>query len=265
MAKYTVKIKDIAENYYAKNIKEVQEIDRVDVTSTSPWENPFDTSYKSPFERKEFPDVDNLLENVYGYFFDFSFPLYDPESKKVVTDIQNAHTKEFCIKFLKYYYMREIGFETIGRFKLALNETLNRALPYFNQLMESEQMNIDNPLVNHDMTDEYTRENTGTGTGTSTGTNTSNSNVKTISQDTPTSKLGDEDYASGITTTDNTSEDNGTSETTSTSTNNETYNRHVVGLSNYSKQDMLEKYRSNILNVEEQIIFYCSNLFMNLW
>ena len=30
MAKYTVKIKDIAENYYAKNIKEVQEIDNID-------------------------------------------------------------------------------------------------------------------------------------------------------------------------------------------------------------------------------------------
>ena len=52
-------------------------------------------------------------------------------------------------KIIEHYYFREIGYETAGLFKFALNRRMNEIMPYFNQLYLSEKIKFD-PLQNVD-------------------------------------------------------------------------------------------------------------------
>lgn len=49
-------------------------------------------------------------------------------------------------KILDHYYFYEIGFETASKFKHYLNTTMNEIMPYYNQLLKSELLEI-NPLL----------------------------------------------------------------------------------------------------------------------
>ncbi|CAC21532.1 adaptor Ad4 [Bacillus phage GA1] len=69
--------------------------------------------------------------------FDFFYP------------IETDYKKEFETKFIKHFYFREIGFETEGRFKFALEEWLNLNMPYWNKIIESTHLDY-NPLYNVD-------------------------------------------------------------------------------------------------------------------
>lgn len=54
-------------------------------------------------------------------------------------------------KILLHYYTREIGFETVGLWKLKLNQKLAEIMPYYNQLYLSAQLEY-NPLFDVDYT-----------------------------------------------------------------------------------------------------------------
>lgn len=49
-------------------------------------------------------------------------------------------------KIIDHFYFHEIGFETASRFKHYLNSTMNEIMPYYNQLLQSELLEI-NPLL----------------------------------------------------------------------------------------------------------------------
>ena len=72
-------------------------------------------------------DVDKILNKTWDKIFDFDFPIFDNDYRSVL-----------CIKILKHYYTREIGFETVGLWKLKLNMMMNEIMPYYNKLYESE-------------------------------------------------------------------------------------------------------------------------------
>src|SRR5699024_7832776 len=57
------------------------------------------------------------------------------------------YRKEFETKFIRYFYNKEIGFETEGLFKFELETWLQINMPYYNQLFESELLEYD-PLTN---------------------------------------------------------------------------------------------------------------------
>ena len=71
--------------------------------------------------------------------FDFDYPMFDPNYKKI-----------FETNLIRKFYMREIGFETEGLFKFHLETWLNINMPYFNRLFESEMIKYD-PLINSEM------------------------------------------------------------------------------------------------------------------
>jgi hypothetical protein len=50
-------------------------------------------------------------------------------------------------KILLHYYTREIGYETVGLWKLKLNQRMREIMPYYNQLYESTLLEYD-PLKN---------------------------------------------------------------------------------------------------------------------
>lgn len=85
-------------------------------------------------------DVEQVVEAAYPKIFSSSLVFYDEETKT-----------RLLPKILLHYYQREIGFETVGLWKLKLNQKLREILPYYNQLYESEALVYD-PLKNVDNT-----------------------------------------------------------------------------------------------------------------
>ena len=108
-----------------------------------------------------YSSVNDIRANSWKKIFDFNFELFDSEYKSVI-----------CSKILKHYYTREIGFESVGLWKLKLETRIQEIMPYFNKLYEIEAIKF-NPL--HDV--DYTKEHTGESAGTSTATNAHRGNV----------------------------------------------------------------------------------------
>lgn len=94
--------------------------------------------YAGLTESTGFEDVDEIIEKSRSKIFQ-NYPIFNEN-----------HRAELEHKILKHYYMREIGFETVGLFKLFLNERMAEIMPYYNKLYESETFEFD-PFKNVDL------------------------------------------------------------------------------------------------------------------
>lgn len=93
--------------------------------------------------------VEEIISKSAPLIFDFDYPIFD-ENYKIPLEK----------KIIRHYYLREIGFETLGIWKLKLNDKMNEIMPYFNQLYESELLKF-NPLIDVDV--KTTSNTAGTG------------------------------------------------------------------------------------------------------
>lgn len=107
-------------------------------------------------ESKGFNNVEEIITTAAPKVFNFDFPIWD-ESYRLVLEK----------KILRHYYTREICAETVGLWKLWLNDKLNMIMPYYNKLYESTVLQF-NPLYDTDITTNRTVENEGTTTGNTT-------------------------------------------------------------------------------------------------
>jgi len=67
------------------------------------------------------------------------FPIWDED-----------HRGELEKKIIEHYYFRQIGFETVGRFKFMLNVRLREIMPRYNKLYLTTQYKY-NPIENYNM------------------------------------------------------------------------------------------------------------------
>lgn len=104
-------------------------------------------SYAGLTESVGFDSIDEVIENSYLKIFNNSkIPMFEGESE--------AHRSGLLKKILLHYYRREIGYETVGLWKLKLNQKMIEIMPYYNQLYESELLQFD-PLKNVDVTKSH--------------------------------------------------------------------------------------------------------------
>lgn len=96
-----------------------------------------------------YDDIDRVIESGRNYIFDFDYPIFDENYKSVLET-----------KIIKHYYTREISEESVGLWKLRLNDKMNIIMPYYNKLYESELLEF-NPLYDVDLTRTQIRENEG--------------------------------------------------------------------------------------------------------
>ena len=159
--------------------------------------------------------------------FDFPYNFYD-ESKR----------KEFEQKFIRHFYFREIGCETVERFKWYLQDKMNLVFPYYNELFKSATIEYD-VLDNYKLIETYTRniESNGktSGIASSVGTDFSNSESEsaqersllntstTESESTSTETANASSESTKAGTKDNTTV--GTNDTDTTNTDKETSNK----------------------------------------
>lgn len=133
--------------------------------------------------------VDTIIDNAIPKVFNFSYPIFSEDYRNVLEH-----------HILQHFYTREIAFQTVGRWKLGLQQKLNDIMPYYNKLYESQELDVD-PFNNIDVTEtsessgNTTSKNNTTRNGTSVTTGSSETN------DTADGTSGTE--TNGTTTTNN--------------------------------------------------------------
>ena len=207
------------------------------------------------------------IENCICYLFPKGFPFY--------TDSEEMR-QNFIQKFYDEYMFREIGFETVERFKKSLLGKLNKIMPYYTQLYntELESKNI-NFLLNKDLIETFEREVSGSSevnsnsTTKANGTTTANSND--IMYDTPNTRIDDmTKYPTQGSQGENnaTSSSNGTSTSNQTGENTQTEKTSLISKGNIgitSSAQLLKEWREVIINIDELILNDLEDLFMLLF
>lgn len=195
------------------------------------------------------------------------YPIYDESKRKQLND-----------KFIRHYWMREIGCETVGHFCLWCSNTFNEIMPYYNKLYEAELLNVEHLLgikrhkvVN--MLRDFDESSSGNGSSDTSTSSTGKSTSKF--SDTPqdelfVSKVDAGDYLTNLTIDD--TQDNTTVGTKSKSdgtisrdeSNSDTTDEFVTDPRYYQAfLDLSEK----ILNLDMQVIenVQVQGLFMQVW
>ena len=233
-------------------------------------------------------EIREMINNpVINGVFTFDYPFYND-------NIEDK--KEFEELFEKYFYFREIGFETPDRFKMKLESKLKLIMPYYRQLALTEWnkvKTVELMMNSKNLTETTTHEQTLSGTSTNSGTSTSSinqstngSNNSTLSQSSKESRLENgvssvslsDGYLTGVsessqTTTDTNSNEgtqSGTSEEQATTNTNQTITDTTTFT---SKGDIgiqtpayaIAEWRKVIINLNEQIIKECEDLFMKIY
>lgn len=205
--------------------------------------------------------VDQVIAKSWNKIFTTNAPLYDEN-----------HRQELCSKILKHYYLREIGCETVGIWKLWCNTKLEEILPYYNKMYESVALEFD-PLEDVNVSRKHNRGTQG-GNNSTSSAHTENSADATnweLFSDTPqgsVQNLENETYLTNATKQTNVSSsdtDSGASEENRYQ-ENEDFDETVKGkqgTGTYS--EMVMKYREAIINVDMMIIDEFKDLFMGLW
>ena len=233
--------------------------------------------------------VDEIIERARPKLFDFDYPIFDPAYKKVLET-----------KIIKHYYLREIGAETVGVFKLFLDRTLNEIMPYYNQMYESALLKY-NPLYDVDYIREHEGNKDVAEDKKNDHTNTETLNVHTAKTGTDTTVIDGENWRlfhdtpqGSIANLDNesylTSAEKDTIDRTDTITYNsdigetgtrkndgkikednlinttDKYVTHIYGKSAYkSYPSLIKEYRETLINIDLLIINELNDCFMLLY
>lgn len=174
-------------------------------------------------------------------------------------------------KILMHYFNKEIGFETVGLWKLYLEERLNLIMPYYNELYKTtikeydwaSDTNIKETFVGNKKLKENANLNiTGneksdstsnindtvnssiTGSGTNTTEATKNNNSKNLDSDLPQANYANLDYGTKLTENENTSTVN------EQNTTNQNSAEERTSTTNASQNNIVEKSQKNINDLE---------------
>lgn len=100
-------------------------------------------------ESEGYNSVQGIIEKSAPKIFDFDFPIFDEKYRLPLE-----------IKILRHFYTREICEETVGLWKLRLQDRMNVIMPYYNKLYESELIKF-NPLYDVDVLRDHNIQSNG--------------------------------------------------------------------------------------------------------
>ena len=210
-------------------------------------------TYADLTESQGYNKVDEIIAKSRAKVFDFDYPIFDEAYRSVLET-----------KILRHYYTREICAETVGRWKLFLQATMNEIMPYYNQLYESELIKFD-PLRDVDLYTEHEKNGEGE---TSTNINAEiNEDKWRYYHDTPQGGITGLQSLKYLTEAErNDNKQTSDSETNGNYTDTETYLQHVYGKGrSVSFSKLLKEFRDTFLNIDMMIIDDLKDLFMLIW
>lgn len=188
-------------------------------------------------------ELRTIIENNVN-IFDFNYPIFDESYRATLED-----------NFINHFYYREIGFETISRFKHHLKTELNILMPYYNKLYKSQGLE-QRILDNYDVTETFERNVTGSKTGVNENSN------KQLFSDTGRKRvdINDIDYVSTINKETNNTTSNVNDE------NNERWSRTMKGnIGVQTDADAIMKYENSLKNVDLLLFEELEKLFMQIF
>ena len=231
--------------------------------------------------------IDNPLIGLFT--FDYDFYSDNPKDKE-----------DFEKLFAQWYYFREIGFETPERFKLKLQAKLNVIMPYYRQLALTEWnkvRTVEQMMTSKNLKETTTHEQTISGnnesslngetsqTGTSTSTqhqettNTQNAKSSNLSDGVSRSSL-EEGFLTSVTGINDNGNQNitgnstNTAELTSTQNSSGTNNQTLSESTTFTSEGdigiqtpayAITEWRKVLININQQIIDECHDLFMSIY
>ena len=173
-------------------------------------------------------------------------------------------------KFIDEYYFNEIGMETVARFQHRLKTKLNKIMPYYKQLYQTEleAKNI-NFLLNKDLVETFERTIEGDTNSLNNILVNDESFNNTLESNIENGNASLELDNGSLT---NVSKSTLTDDTTSSSTvNDKTTQKELTSFTSKgnigitSSAELLEKWRKVLINIDELIINECSDLFMMVY
>lgn len=199
------------------------------------------------------------------------YSIENAESFKLFTEYDfylEENKKNFEKKFFDKYFDREIYCKNPFVFRRALIGKLNLIMPYYKQLYQTEleSKNI-NFLLNKDLKEEFIRdiENNVEGSATSTGTTTGEST--NIFSDTPEGQITNiEKFMSNgtINKANDSTETNNVSNSTGKTTEKTSFlSQGNIGVT--SSAELLDKWRSVIINIDDLILNELEGLFLDIY
>ena len=175
-----------------------------------------------------------IIESGYKLNALTSYPIFDENYRPVLNQY-----------ILNHFWMREIGFETVGEFDLYLGNTLNEIMPYYNGMFKMAMSEID-PLTNYKYKETLDKSDVGT-TSSNSNTNGSSKSVESTPADglVQMNEIENNVYASSATINNNTVNANGTVDS-KTETD---YVKLVSGYNGVSVGKLYDEYRRYVVSV----------------
>lgn len=208
------------------------------------------------------------IETVKNCFLDYK--LSDYLTQKEISTIQNRGVwtpVQLADRIINQFYLREIGFESFGEFKLHAKNLMAELMESYAPLIYSASIEYD-PLVNVDFTEVFDRTSDNSSISNSTSQN--NGKGLVINSDTPQGEIDKNEilqgkYASSTSATEN--ESQMTDESKVDGNGSEHYEKRTKGNSGVSAtaQKMIEQYRDNIRAINTEIIYRLEPLFMGIY
>lgn len=214
--------------------------------------------------------LQDKISNAISYIFNFETGI---ENKIHLIDIEK--------KFLYHYLMREIGFETVGLWKIFLQDRFLIKSTYYNELYKT--INLDfNYLWDTNFKETYSGnkklaeniKNLVSNSSLSDLNNLINNTSELIESDLPQTTLNGKDYA----TRSNQQTERSNSNQTQTAQNNQQGNsesnrdeteiytiQRTGSTASHPVSELIVSYRNSIINVDEMFINEFNDLFLNLY
>ena len=190
-------------------------------------------------------ELRHVLQMENFKLFDFDYPITDLGWKQELEQM-----------FVDTYYFHEIGYETIDRWKHALKTKMNLIMPYYDKLYMTTLEDYD-PFITMSIKEEYTdSENT---ENNSSASSTGSGDYETVGTDYPHTSSFTTDIPSDRSKTESASENR--SESTGEIKKQRDYLKLLEGFQG-DKNELIKKYRDNIINVTEMVLNELKPLFI---
>ena len=189
----------------------------------------------------------SVIEAAKDKFFNFPFEWYNDNG-----DGKN----EFMTAFLQYYYNDYIGFETFGMWKQYFAAKMNKVMPYYKKLYAA-IIKGDDPFNNVDV--EYNTDERYHDQATSNSSTTTN--TQSIQSDNPQVTVATNDYASSMDRGEGSTktEGNGRADTEHEEIRSE------KGIRGKTRAQLINEYKKQIVNINNELVELCKDLFLGVW
>ena len=202
----------------------------------------------------------NKVEKYFKVFnFDYDFYIDNEDIKR-----------KFEEKFIDEYFFHEIGTETVFRFQHRLKTRLNKIMPYYKQLYQTELRSSDiDFMLNKDLIETFERTiegDTNSLNNILVNDESFNNTLESNIENGNASLELDNGSLTNLSKSTLTNENNTNSELNTSSNMRETTNltsKGNIGIT--SSAELLEKWRKVLINIDELIINECSDLFMMVY